>query len=151
MSIGLVLVGTDGPDGLEGERVRRRGRRLFRRLILGAQEYQFALPRGQGGDELPGDEARERIFYVIPARTDDPALVQLVRRAHVPAEARGAGSRVLLAQRQQLAPQRPVAIQRPRRGTPGEAELEAAHLGSETRVGVGAVQARATDLHVRGG
>src|SRR6267143_373569 len=54
----------------------------------------------------------------------------------------------VLLQGVELAPDGPVAIQRPLRRSPRQAELEPAHFRAQRRVGVCTVEAGAANLHV---
>src|SRR5256886_1634881 len=150
MSVGLVFVWSDRPDGLEGEIVRGRLPGNLGPRVLGAELHPLALPQRQRGDDLARDETGERILDVIVSGSRDQALTELIRGAGVPAEPRGAGAAVFLPQRVQFASQRPLAVQPLSRWTPRESEIDPAHLGTKTRIGVGAVQRRATELHVGG-
>src|SRR6266576_2191273 len=150
ISVGLVFVWSDRPDRLEGELVAGARERILFIAILRPEEDPFALPPRERRDDLAGDAAVPGRFHVIVRGAENHALVELVRRAGVAAQARGAHARELLLQGEQLAAQRPLAVEPPRRRAPREAEVEAADLGLETRRRIGAVQSRAAQLHVRG-
>src|SRR5256712_990440 len=114
MSVDLVFMGSDGPDGLERELVGRGETRRPLAAVLCAQHHPLALPQRERGDELPRDEAgcRGRGLDVVVAHARDPALAQLVGGGPVTAQVSGAAARRLPAQRDQLAAQRPLAGQR---------------------------------------
>src|SRR2546430_14285386 len=112
MSVGLVFVWSDRPDGLQGELVDgiEAGRSCPR--VLPPQLDPLTLPQRERRDHLAGDPARERILDVVVACSGDPALVQLVGGADVKPQPGRSRSREILSKRIQLAPQRPLAIQR---------------------------------------
>src|SRR5213593_3857732 len=148
MSVCLVFVRSDGPDGLNGDLVICSRVRDTLPLVLCAEEHPLALPQGERGNELPRDHAELRRFHVVVTGAEDEALIQLVGRAHVATETRRSRSSDLLLQREQLAAQRPFVVHRPERRTPRESELEPADFRAQRRVGVRAVERRAADLHV---
>src|SRR5712691_4951327 len=108
MSVGLVFVWSDRPDRLEGKLVGGIGAGDLRPTVLHPQKYPLALPPREGGDGLPGDQTCLRVLDVVPACPGDPALAEFVSGAHVVAEARRTSSGVLLPQREQFPPQRPL-------------------------------------------
>src|SRR5256885_1946798 len=150
MSVRLVFVWSDGPDCLEGELLRRRPARRLHPGVLRTQFPPFTLPERERRRDLPRDRGRERVFDVVVACAGDPALAQLVRRPGVPADVSRPGPGILFPHRVELGPQRPFAVQRLSRWTPGQSEIETADLGAQTGVRVGTVQAGGTDLHVGG-
>src|SRR5438876_1981471 len=150
MSVGLMFVHSDGPDGLEGELLGSRTARRLRPGVLRTQFDPLTLPWRERRGDLPCDHGRALVFDVVVASAGDPALAQLVRRTGVPAEARGPSAGILFPQCVELRPQRPFAVQRSGRWTPRHPEVEAADFGAQTRVGVGTVQTGGTDLHVGG-
>src|SRR5947208_14033452 len=79
MSVGLVFVWSDRPDGLEGEIVRGRLPGNPGPRVLGAELYPLALPQRQRRDDLARDETGERILDVIVAGSSDQALTELIR------------------------------------------------------------------------
>src|SRR5258706_4707443 len=81
MSVGLVFVGTDGPDRLERELVRRGRVRDPLPLELRAQEHPFALPHRERRNHLARDHTKVGRFDVVVAHASDEPLVQLVYRA----------------------------------------------------------------------
>src|SRR3989442_9519766 len=107
MSVGLVFVGADRPDGLEGELVSGVGERSLLVCVLGSEKHPFAFPPRQRGDPPAGDAARARILHVVECGAEDHALVQLVGGADVAAHAGRADTGDPLSERQQLPPQRP--------------------------------------------
>src|SRR5437762_12530852 len=150
MSVRLVFVWSDGPDCLEGELLRRCPARRLHPGVLRTQFHPLTLPERERRRDLPRDQGRERVFDVVVACAGDPALAQLVRRTGVPADVSRPSAGILSPQRVELGPQRPFAVQRLGRWTPGQSEIETANLGAQTRVRVGTVQAGGTDLHVGG-
>src|SRR5206468_1892542 len=112
------------------------GERILLITILGPEEDPFTLPPGERRNDLPGGAAVERCFDVVVGRAEDHALVELVRGAGVPAEARGSTSRELCLQREQLSAQRPLAVERPGGRAPCEPEVEAPHFGLQARRGI---------------
>src|SRR3989442_14892378 len=116
---------------------------LFPYTTLFRSHHPLALPQRERGDELPRDEAGRRRggLDVVVAHARDPALAQLVGGAHVTAQVSGAAARRLLAQRDQLPAQRPLAGQRLGRRPPREPGIDPAHLGAQARAGIGAVEA----------
>src|SRR5947207_2488091 len=142
MSVRLVFVWSDGPNGLEGELVQRRHARSLGPGVLGPQFDPLTLPQCERRGELPRDQGRERVLDVVIAYACDPALTQLVRCTGVPADVSDPSAGILLPQRVQLCPQRPFAVQRLGRWTPGQSEIQTADLGVQTGVGVRAVQSR---------
>src|SRR2546430_575764 len=88
ISVGLMFVGSDGPNRLEGELVRGRLARDLRPRVLRPELHPFALPEGERRDGLARYQPRERVFHVVIAGTRDPALAELVRRTGIPAEVR---------------------------------------------------------------
>src|SRR5258706_14328172 len=150
ISVGLVFVWSDRPDRLEGELVAGARERILFVAILRPEEDPFALPPGERRDDLAGDAAVQGRFDVIVRRAENHALVELVRRAGVSAQAGGAHARELLLQGEQLAAQRPLAVEPARGRAPREAEVDTADLGLETRRGVGSVGTGAAQLHVCG-
>src|SRR5258706_7854857 len=150
ISVGLVFVWSDRPDRLEGELVAGARERILFVAILRPEEDPFALPPGERRDDLAGDAAVHGRFHVIVRRAENHALVELVRRAGVPAQPRRAHARELLLQGEQLAAHPPLAVEPARRRAPREAEVQAADFGLETRRGVATVESGAAQLHVRG-
>src|SRR6267154_1252810 len=71
MSVGLVFVGTNGPDRLERELVR--GGRVRDPLpqVLRAQEHPFALPHRERRDHLARDHTEFGRFDVVVAHAGD--------------------------------------------------------------------------------
>src|SRR5919198_2713640 len=55
MSVGLMFMGTDAPNGLQRELTRRVHARQLLPSILTAEEHPFALPESERGDDLAGD------------------------------------------------------------------------------------------------
>src|SRR6266545_3866668 len=90
MSVRLVFMGAHGPDRLEGELVVRARIRDALPLVLEAQVHPFALPQRERGDELSRDHAEIGRLDVVVAGAKNEALIQFVRRADVPAQARRA-------------------------------------------------------------
>src|SRR5882672_1090154 len=150
MSVGLVFVGTDSPDRLERELVRRGRVRDPLPLVLRAQEDPLALPHRERGNHLARDHTEGGRFDVVVAHAGDEPLVQLVRRTGVATEPGRARARNLLLQGQQLAAQRPFVVHRAQRRPPRQTELESAHARAQRRVGIRAVEPGPPDLHVRG-
>src|SRR6266566_4678203 len=149
MSVGLVFMRSNGPDRLKGDLMVRRSIGDSLPLILSAKENPLALPQRERGDELSRDHPEIRGLDVVVTSTKDEALVQLVGRADVAAEARRPGAGNLFLQREQLAAQRPFVVHRAQRRAPRQPELEPADLRAQRRVRIGAIQRRAADLHIR--
>src|SRR5213594_212504 len=127
MSIGLVFVGADRPDRLEGDLVGGAGERSLFVSVLDAEEHPFAFPPRQRRDHLAGDEARKRVLDVIVRGAEDRPLVQLIGCADIAANAGRADAGDLLPECQQLPSQCPFTVQGARRWPPREPEVESAH------------------------
>src|SRR2546425_13139180 len=68
MSVDLVFMGSDGPDGLERELFGRGETRRQLAAGLCARDHPLALPRPERGDEPPRDAASRRRRGGDPAR-----------------------------------------------------------------------------------
>src|SRR5438128_4832613 len=150
MSIGLVFVWSDGPDGLEGEVAGRRATSDLRPRVLRSKLDPLAFPQGQRRNHLPNDQSGIGPLHVVVAQAGDPALPELVGGADVVPEVSPAGPREFLSERIQLTSQRPFAVQRLRGRSPRQPEVDPAHLGAQALARVRAVQTGAAELHVGG-
>src|ERR1051325_2779257 len=103
MSVRLVFVWPNGPDGLKGELSRGAGAGELRPGVLRPQEHPLALPQRKGRDDLSGDQTGHSVLDVVPTSPGAPSLPQLVGRADVTPKPRLPDPRVLLAKGEDLA------------------------------------------------
>src|SRR5512134_251228 len=91
-SVGLVFVGTDGPDRLQGELVRVHAG-VAPVAPFRPEEHPLTLPPRDRRNELALDVERARGgLDVVGAQRRDPAAAQLVRSAEVAAHPPLSGS-----------------------------------------------------------
>src|SRR5438128_12377072 len=145
MSIGLVFVWSDGPDGLEGEVAGRRATSDLRPRVLRSKLDPLAFPQGQRRNHLPNDQSGIGPLHVVVAQAGDPALPELVGGADVVPEVSPAGPREFLSERIQLTSQRPFAVQRLRGRSPGESEVATSNIGPVAGSGVGPFRSRTSE------
>src|SRR5947207_7090909 len=72
MSVRLVFVWSDGPNGLEEQLVHRRTARSLSPGLLGAQFDPLTLPQCERRGVLPRDQGRLRVLDVVVAYAGDP-------------------------------------------------------------------------------
>src|SRR2546427_347929 len=67
MSVGLVFVWSDGPDGLEGEIAGRRATSDLGPRVLRSKLDPLAFPQGQRRNHLPNDQSGIGPLHVVVA------------------------------------------------------------------------------------